>query len=416
MAISNWRQSEVVQFIRRAGRALYRQSPERNFKRIGKALTARRQERQEPSTLAPHYIGLEELFNAGCVGDLVAFQLARQECNEITILGDKELLDSWQLASRCPGITLQIVNWDWNDAPPAAQGLVLVARIPMTDEHWKTVAKLQTAVGSRIAVITQLLLPFTQVTALMARVDYTVTSLNDLVDFYLGRELYGITPYEEAPAVSPFRELDRLLPLKGKRVIEFGPLEGAQTAAILKLGAAQVDCVEARGENAAKTMAAAQAFGWHGVKVIMDDFHNVSGRTYGRYDLVFAHGVYYHSISPFIFLENLISLSDHVFLGGFCATDDMPAGPWTVLRYEEDEYRAKIYQEPTIVSTAGINAFSYFFDKQDLQRFFCHKGFSLQVISDTPQSAVAGRYVRFLASREMADKTPKDRGLRWRVS
>ena len=49
----------------------------------------------------------------------------------------------------------------------------------------------------------------------------------------------------------------------------------------------------------------------------MDDFHNADAHKYGRFDLAFAHGVYYHSFAPFLFFENLISLSDNIFIGGY---------------------------------------------------------------------------------------------------
>jgi 16S rRNA A1518/A1519 N6-dimethyltransferase RsmA/KsgA/DIM1 with predicted DNA glycosylase/AP lyase activity len=90
-------------------------------------------------------------------------------------------------------------------------------------------------------------------------------------------------------------------------VIEFGPLEGCLTAGLVKLGVKSLTCIEARAENAIKTLVACHAFDWKNVKLVMDDFHNVNQFKYGTYDLVFAHGVYYHSLAPFLFLENLRS-------------------------------------------------------------------------------------------------------------
>src|SRR5436853_4083616 len=34
--------------------------------------------------------------------------------------------------------------------------------------------------------------------------------------------------------------------------------------------------------------------------------------------------IYYHAIAPFVFLENLVSLSDNVFVGGYVLKDDDP--------------------------------------------------------------------------------------------
>ena len=90
-------------------------------------------------------------------------------------------------------------------------------------------------------------------------------------------------------------------------------------------------------------MVAADAFNWPNLNIIMNDFHDVNSDRYGKYDLAFAHGVYYHSISPFLFLENLVSLSDNVFIGGFCATEEKPEGYFEILNYQSLQYRVKKY-------------------------------------------------------------------------
>jgi hypothetical protein len=131
----------------------------------------------------------------------------------------------------------------------------------------------------------------------------------------------------------------------------------------------------------------------------MDDFHNAHANKYGRFDLAFAHGVYYHSVAPFVFLENLVSLSDHIFLGGFCATDNLPFEEWQNLEYDGRLYRVKCYIESTSF-TAGINKHAWFFHKEDLKRFFAERGFEITTISDEPSIITAGNYTRFLASKK----------------
>jgi hypothetical protein len=127
---------------------------------------------------------------------------------------------------------------------------------------------------------------------------------------------------------------------------------------------------------------------------------------YGTYDLVFAHGVYYHSIAPFLFLRNLMSLSENIFLGGFCATETRPDVPYTTLNYEGRSYRAKKYHEGnTFVS--GVNPYGYIFDKDDLMRFFRERGYKVSVISDDPVPTArtytqGGIFLRFLAQKVAA--------------
>ena len=116
-----------------------------------------------------------------------------------------------------------------------------------------------------------------------------------------------------------------------------------------------------------KLLAVRHALGWNNVEIRQDDFHNVDARNVGRFDLAFAHGVYYHSITPFVFLENLISLSDRIYFGGYCATDDNPAGPFITLDHRGHVYRAKQYRESGVMDFyAGLHSHGYFFHADDL--------------------------------------------------
>lgn len=71
--------------------------------------------------------------------------------------------------------------------------------------------------------------------------------------------------------------------------------QGFPEAGLINLGANCVTCIEARAESFIKTMVAKYAFRWDNVHLVMDDFHNADNLKYGRFDLAFAHGVYYHS-------------------------------------------------------------------------------------------------------------------------
>jgi hypothetical protein len=182
-------------------------------------------------------------------------------------------------------------------------------------------------------------------------------------------------------------------------VIEFGPFDGCQTAGLVNLGVKNLTCIEARAENAIKTMVARYVFGWNNVELVMDDFHNAEQLKYGTYDLAFAHGVYYHSIAPFLFLENLMSLSNNIFLGGFCATENLPEGNYETLEYGGQEYRVKLYQEAQNF-TAGVNTKGYFFHKEDLMKFFQERNYELVIISDEDSNVTAGNFLRFLACKK----------------
>ena len=260
----------------------------------------------------------------------------------------------------------------------------------MNSRHWQALKRLREDASVRVIGIQELLLPFAPIQMAQSLLPYfqETSTLAAIVPYYLGREYFR-----------PIDRLDEVFPLSGKSVIEFGPMDGCLTAGLVAAGVGRLVSIEARAENFIKTLVARQVFGWDNVELVMDDFHNADRVTYGRFDLVFAHGVYYHSVAPFHFFENMLSLSDHVFIGGFCATDSSPDGPYERLRYQDREYRAKRYEERSELMTSGINASGYFFHTEDLLRFFRDEGCDVEVLSDDPSDVTAGRYVRFLARR-----------------
>jgi hypothetical protein len=93
----------------------------------------------------------------------------------------------------------------------------------------------------------------------------------------------------------------------------------------------------------------------------------------------------------------MLSLADYVFIGGFCATDSLPPGPFSTLTYEGRRYKVKKQREAIGSMAGGINPVGYYFEKNDLMRFFHDEGFDTTVISDEPSEVTAGRYLRFLS-------------------
>ncbi len=216
----------------------------------------------------------------------------------------------------------------------------------------------------------EVVLPFTAVSFAQTKLNYAAPTLEDIAPVYLGRKWHG-----------PIDRLNELYPLAGRRVIEFGPFDGGQTAGLVHHGVGEMVCIEARAENFIKTLIAKEVFGWRHVQLVMDDMHNADAVKYGRFDLAFCHGVYYHSTAPFVLLENLVSLSDNIFLGGFVLKDD---AAHEVVEYEGETYRVQAYQELVGWFTAGINPTSYYFHPDDLTKFFSTRGFRITVMSDVP--------------------------------
>jgi hypothetical protein len=325
---------------------------------------------------------LDDLLALKAFPRILAWSLKSLPAQNICLLGYEPALgDALPIV---PGKVITSRAWNWRDTIPDVTGdLCIVCRIPRTESDWNS---LVAARVPNVCTLGEIIAPFSQILFLMkSSLNYFFKTPDENIPYYLGEDYFG-----------PLPELNALFPLKGRKVIEFGPFDGYQTAGLTHLGA-NVTTIEARAENVVKTRAAFSALGLP-VHIVMDDFHNVHVERYGRFDLAFAHGVYYHSIAPFVFLENLVSLSDNVFLGGFCATDALPASGWECLRYGGRDYRVKKYSE-TVGYTAGIHDIAYFFEAQDLMAFFRSRGYTVTVISDEPNTLTAGKFLRFLASR-----------------
>lgn len=189
--------------------------------------------------------------------------------------------------------------------------------------------------------------------------------------------------------------LNGLFPLSDKRVIEFGPFDGAQTAGLIHQGVRELVCIEVRAENFIKTLIAKEIFGWNNVRLVMDDMHNADALKYGRFDLAFCHGTYYHSISPFVLLDNLVSLADNIFVGGYVLKDD---APFKTVTYDGDVYRVQPYTEQENF-TAGVNKAAYWFHPDDLTAFFSRLGYRITVMADQPNEWATNRLYQFFASR-----------------
>jgi phospholipid N-methyltransferase len=283
-------------------------------------------------------------------------------------------------------LTASEMEWDWDvdvKLPDGAQ--VVICSVPLSDEHWRVIRELKRRHGARVTGIQEIVLPFTPILFALNKLNYFLKTIDELAPMYLGEQWFG-----------PIDRLNDLFPLGGKRVIEFGPFDGAQTAGLVHHGVRELVCIEARAENFIKPLIAKEIFGWDQARLVMDDMHNADEVKYGRFDLAFCHGTYYHSISPFVLLENLVSLSDNIFVGGFVLKED---APFEIVSYEGEDYRVQPYTEEEGWFTAGVNKTSYYFHPDDLTQFFSSRGYQITLMDDEESEWASNRFYRFFASR-----------------
>lgn len=324
--------------------------------------------------------------------DLLPSQLI-SDGQPVVLVGARHEIDSLGAAFGQRGFQVQGIEWDWSPDLPevnADSAAIIFCKIPVNEAQWKLVRKLKQKFGAQFVGLQEVVLPLTSIRQAQSSLHYSIGTLEEIAPFYLGDDYFG-----------PLGELNRVFPLSGKSVIEFGPMEGAQTAGLIRLGAGSVTCIEARAESFIKTMIAKTVFGWDNVRLVMDDFHNADNLKYGKFDLAFAHGVYYHSIAPFFFFENLISLSDNIFIGGYTLAEPVSEAGNEIetLEYEGRKYLAKRIPMGQSYNT-GVNYHGYHFTGKDLQSFFTDRGYRVTLISDEEAGDPWGeRFVRFVATR-----------------
>jgi hypothetical protein len=339
-----------------------------------------------------------KIWNQPLFRDMIPLRLQSSN-GPVVLLGSPRQIEFLSSGLVAAGREVRGISWDWetpadlNSIPKEA--LIIVCKLPQNERHWRVVKQLKEQFGSSVIGLQELVLPFTTLQQGQSLLDYSVDSFAEIVPLYLGEQYFG-----------PLAELNDAFPISGKTVIEFGPMEGAQTAGLIHLGAKSVLGVEARAVSIIKSMIACYCFGWKNVSLVMDDFHNADANKYGRFDLAFAHGVYYHSFAPFLFFENLISLADNIFIGGYTTNANQTVKPPTALSYTNEtlEYEGKNYRVKRILIgnsfNSAINQFAYHFDRDDLLSFFADRGFDLTIISDEPSDDGWGDwFLRFLAKK-----------------
>ena len=323
--------------------------------------------------------------------DLIAARIDPSN-SHLVLLGDLEQIDFLKPGIERRRLRASGIVWDWDEGLEAISedATIVLCKLPLTESHRRIVRALKQRFGSKLVGIQELALPFTTIHQAQASLTYSVENFEELTNYYLGKDNFG----------EFFDELNSACPLAGKRVIEFGPMEGAQTAALVNLGVASVTCIEARAISFIKTLIARYCFNWQNVELVMDDFHNADDRKYGKFDLAFAHGVYYHSIAPFFFFENLASLSDNIFIGGYCIDRDYAGADVEVLEYEGRKFPAKRIAIGNTYNNA-VNEYAYHLRNVDLLDFFRERNYDLNVMMDEPIDDPWGeRYIRFLATKK----------------
>lgn len=102
--------------------------------------------------------------------------------------------------------------------------------------------------------------------------------------------------------------------VRGRRILELGPLEGGHSYMLEKAGAAEVLAVEANIRSFLKCLCVKEIFGLTKVRFLLGDCMAFMAEDAGGWDMVFASGILYHMKHPARFLSLLPRMAPRVFL------------------------------------------------------------------------------------------------------
>ena len=103
--------------------------------------------------------------------------------------------------------------------------------------------------------------------------------------------------------------------LDGMRVLELGPLEGAHTYQLEKLGAASILAIEANADAFLKCLITKEILSLGAAKFVYGDFCEYLKETNEEFDLVFCCGVLYHMSDPIALIESIAKVTTNVLFG-----------------------------------------------------------------------------------------------------
>jgi hypothetical protein len=122
---------------------------------------------------------------------------------------------------------------------------------------------------------------------------------------------YGL--FEDSRPRAAAERLGRNGRLDGFSVLELGPLEGAHSLLLERLGAAEVTAVEASVQAFLKCLVVKEALGLK-TRFLLGDFSEYLRAGTRRFDLVFASGVLYYMEDPLDLIALVAGATDRCFV------------------------------------------------------------------------------------------------------
>jgi hypothetical protein len=178
--------------------------------------------------------------------------------------------------------------------------------------------------------------------------------------------------------------------LDGMSVLELGPLEGAHTYQLERLGAKSIVAIEANVEAFLKCLVMKEILELRVAKFMLGDFMEYLTNTREEYDVVMCSGVLYHMEDPIRLIRGIANTTQKCFVWTHYFDPEHYPGPARELRYDSRYPRIKMY---TLTYEdmeyerfwGGNRPIAVWLDRGDIINAFTDAGFtSIEILEDSP--------------------------------
>lgn len=192
----------------------------------------------------------------------------------------------------------------------------------------------------------------------------------------------------------------RKVSIEGKRVLEFGPLEGGHTLALARAGAGEIVAVEGRPDNHGRCLLIKDLFGLDNVTFQLGDIRDVTHDSHGAFDVAIALGVLYHLPDPDRLLGQLVEIAPLTLLWTHVADEGHPEkAPEGKLDSQYGTFRGKVLAEDTTHALSAMDRDIIWLYRQDLFDLIQAVGFrECRILKEWPANSSPGPSVLALLS------------------
>jgi 2-polyprenyl-3-methyl-5-hydroxy-6-metoxy-1,4-benzoquinol methylase len=174
-------------------------------------------------------------------------------------------------------------------------------------------------------------------------------------------------------------------------VLELGPLEGAHTYQLEKLGAKHILAIEANVEAFLKCLIVKEITKLRVANFMLGDFTEYLANTLDKYDVVMCSGVLYHMSDPLALIAAIARVTSKCFVWTHYFDESRHPGPPRALSFDSRYPGVELYALPYYDDMqsgrfwGGNQQTSMWLKRDDILHAFAKVGFaSIEILDDEP--------------------------------